>query len=1538
LANRGSKKQASGFHVMSPKFNLREVAKQCALLEDHLFHPAKRCSDCIRKHFLTIEALLEEAVTLDEEGQFIESLQEGAGLIRRLQALWIDGRAEEEIAQFVRKFRKTVVPDVFDFRVAATCPHMKIAKPVKAMYTGVFLDDPNQLINWWKQNVGPLHPKVKAHHMTIKFKPSEDEVKALSIGSPTSLKVVGYAQDDKGQAVLVKPQGVRSTNRHPHITVAVDGVSPAYSNDLLKKGITKVSGPTLKGRVGFFSNKQKDVFDVAGSIYDPTGKVASRFLESSTHRKSIVLMKFLSEAAARMGSDVGKHVYVVGGAVRNFVIDRPIKDIDVVIDAVSLGKGRDSEWFAKKLERAITAMTNVTTNQYGVAILTVKGSWVLDGEDLQGEVIEIANARKESYGGASGKGYKPDQVEKATIQEDVSRREFTFNTLMWSLAELANGPDKAQIIDMTGCGLKDLQEGVMKCPSNPDKTFSDDPTRMLRAIKFMVKYGFKIHPLVASSIKRNAKKIRNAPQNAIATLLIDTILGESSYKKALVEMQKLGLLDPIADMIREDRSFRSTMENWVSNKKVLFLFDLLDVGLPLKARTGFLSASQQQRLRQVSLALPEGEPEHLLDCLRQPGLAIKDKDFMKGLARARDLKGKAIGMFMQQVQELARELLLEDPSNAKNPSGFKRALEQAIRRKKLGSSRRELHLFDFDGTLFKSPHKPSWWSQRDWWSNQQSLSPPCVPLKPDGSWWNGSVVSAAKRSIGNSDVLAICCTGRIDGKFRWIVPALLKSAGLNFDEVYLNSGGGTSTYKKKVIAKLHSKHNFTSVHVWEDQHMSEYQSMVERWGLEFVAHPISEVSRSVDCVEEDIEKLASIQRVLRLATKSHAENEDEAIQGLVRRLPKKKPPRNDLRKERVDLKDDEDVEALGQEGDKDLSRNFKRVGWMVSSVVNRHHAFAKTRKTAVLSLLAGEPAVAEGEEEDEGSGGKSHADGWWKKFLHEVKNEKVKNPESGRDVEVPSLQNGAKGGKAQALLHKLFEEWEEKKKKEEGSDPKDKGDKGDKEDDPKGKGDSEGPKVTGEELRGMTDDDLREKLGDAITEGDDETYEQLADELLKRQDAAKPKGEEPADEESADTEGDPGSGQAHRPFDPRVVKLPEDKSDEERYTDELVEKLNKQYFDQRDSDGNLSEEAQQDMAREYRKDIAEKKEEVKKEEAADAEAEKKEEARATFDEKKQGLMGITKELDDFLGGQDEASLFDPDNASGTPEDVTKWTTSVFESIKGLDEKARKKIYESVDELGLQAHQAQPDEKKQTPFQAKLKGVSQALTIASVVNGDKEPHGGSPPAQAVALIKHMAKVPGGVDFLSKPAEEWHHAENRMLVHKAMNRMMGDDLVNALGGSGSTAGNIAESAALADQGDPDADPPIPSRPELAAAMRQLAIDYGLDQATIVPALKKEQADRKEEGSSDPSDSWDKIESDPKFDVDAITAAYEEGGQKAAEAEITEQRRQDYEDMTETDSGQFPGGPATANAQAFVDSGDPADLSKKTDPPLVSPLSAA
>ena len=396
-------------------------------------------------------------------------------------------------------------------------------------------------------------------------------------------------------------------------------------------------------------------------------RVALLKAANDQHRAQIALMKFLSDVARK--ERVGDHVYVVGGAVRNFVIDRPIKDIDVVIDTVALGerfrKTKDSEWFAKTLQRRIPARTDLTTNQYGVAILTVKGDWEVDGHNLKDEVIEIANARKESYGGSEGKGYKPDEVVPATIEEDLLRREFTFNTLLWRLQDVASGPEKAEIVDLTGCGLRDLNNMTMRCPRDPDIVFADDPTRMLRAIKFATKYGFKIPDDLAASIRKNAQKMKQAPWEAIATIFINNVLNEPTAPKALRQMKSLGLLDVVAEMVQEQKPFASYLTKQLRNRNVSLLLDLLDLGLSSPSPLGYLTRPQQERLREITVPMDSADADAFVAYLAKPqvdnGSLIRDFG-LQGPQRALPV-------------QYAREALLENP----HLMGNRGALDSAIR-------------------------------------------------------------------------------------------------------------------------------------------------------------------------------------------------------------------------------------------------------------------------------------------------------------------------------------------------------------------------------------------------------------------------------------------------------------------------------------------------------------------------------------------------------------------------------------------------------------------------------------------------------------------------------------------------------------------------------------------------------------------------------------------------------------------------------------------------------------------------------------------
>jgi hypothetical protein len=303
-----------------------------------------------------------------------------------------------------------------------------------------------------------------------------------------------------------------------------------------------------------------------------------------------------------------------------------------------------------------------------VAILTIKEDWILDGHNLKGETLEIANARKESYGGGDGKGYKPSEVEPATIEEDVLRREFTFNTLMWRLMDLAQGPDKAEIIDLTGCGVRDLRGGNIRCPANPDVVFADDPTRMLRVLKFIGRYGFTTPRDVVESIRRNARKIKAIPWEAVGKLLFDEILNQPTARKLLTQMEEFGLLEPIAELIQEKKPFAAFVANrLLTDRRVQFILDLMELGIPARTPLSFLSPADQKELRSITVGMSEDDAVSLVEHLIKP--PVDNMKVITTLNLPDRERGKILGV--------ARELILSNPSLVHFPS---RLTDQVIDR------------------------------------------------------------------------------------------------------------------------------------------------------------------------------------------------------------------------------------------------------------------------------------------------------------------------------------------------------------------------------------------------------------------------------------------------------------------------------------------------------------------------------------------------------------------------------------------------------------------------------------------------------------------------------------------------------------------------------------------------------------------------------------------------------------------------------------------------------------------------------------------
>ena len=150
----------------------------------------------------------------------------------------------------------------------------------------------------------------------------------------------------------------------------------------------------------------------------------------------------------------------------------------------------------------------------------------------------------------------------------------------------------------------------------------------------------------------------------------------------------------------------------------------------------------------------------------------------------------------------------------------------------------EIHLYDFDGTLFRSPMPPATWDG-DWWNATASLMPPCVPNEPGHDWWIHDTIAAARESIANPNAYAILATGRGDRSgLRWRVPELLHQVGLRFDSVNLAPDSGTLAWKKHLLqSALLRVSNATpddvSVHIWDDRlhHLAQFKQVALLLGI-----------------------------------------------------------------------------------------------------------------------------------------------------------------------------------------------------------------------------------------------------------------------------------------------------------------------------------------------------------------------------------------------------------------------------------------------------------------------------------------------------------------------------------------------------------------------------------------------------------------------------------------------------------------------------------------------------------------------------------
>ena len=226
------------------------------------------------------------------------------------------------------------------------------------------------------------------------------------------------------------------------------------------------------------------------------------------------IFKQISETADKLGLEC----YVVGGYVRDIFLNRPSKDIDVVV----VGSGiKMAETLGKHLGRG--AKVSVFKN-FGTAQVKY--------HDTE---VEFVGARKESYSHDSRKPV----VEDGTLEDDQNRRDFTIN----ALAVCLNSARFGELVDPFG-GVDDLKEKVIRTPLDPDITFSDDPLRMMRCIRFATKLNFFIEDETFAAISRNKERINIISRERIADEL-NKILLSSRPSIGFVLLDQCGLLELI---------------------------------------------------------------------------------------------------------------------------------------------------------------------------------------------------------------------------------------------------------------------------------------------------------------------------------------------------------------------------------------------------------------------------------------------------------------------------------------------------------------------------------------------------------------------------------------------------------------------------------------------------------------------------------------------------------------------------------------------------------------------------------------------------------------------------------------------------------------------------------------------------------------------------------------------------------------------------------------------------------------------------------
>jgi len=231
------------------------------------------------------------------------------------------------------------------------------------------------------------------------------------------------------------------------------------------------------------------------------------------------------------GTEWENRVYLVGGAVRDDIMGAPVDDLDFVVDG-NISAGIDfATWLGHKFNVFQQDTNPVVYPRYGTAKLLYKG---ID--------LEFVAPRIEKYNAGSRK----PEVSDGRLVDDALRRDLTINSLM---VDISTG----KMLDLTGNGINDIKNGVLRTPVDPEIIFKDDPIRMLRIVRFSAKYGFPIPDDLFQNIKKHAPLMDSS--TAVSPELIqkelNKILVSDRPSEGIEILKDTGLLKYVFDEFNE---------------------------------------------------------------------------------------------------------------------------------------------------------------------------------------------------------------------------------------------------------------------------------------------------------------------------------------------------------------------------------------------------------------------------------------------------------------------------------------------------------------------------------------------------------------------------------------------------------------------------------------------------------------------------------------------------------------------------------------------------------------------------------------------------------------------------------------------------------------------------------------------------------------------------------------------------------------------------------------------------------------------------